>query len=95
MTETSDNTQVAVCIGTFDHSGIPISIAKNYLSSYAAIAFQTISLNMLISRSLALGASRTVYIKNQDGSIIRIERTAKGFVGYLEPCHSPQPVAPA
>lgn len=78
-----DITEVSVCIGTFDPNGIPISIAK-HLSDCATVAFQTITLNLLMSRSLNLEPAELAYIHNQDGSTIRIERNLKGFIGYLE-----------
>ena len=75
-------TEVSVCIGTFDPNGIPISIAK-HLSDCATVAFQSITLNLLIARSLSTEPADLTYIHSKDGAIIRIERNAKGFVGYL------------
>ncbi|OLP17119.1 hypothetical protein BST81_17335 [Leptolyngbya sp. 'hensonii'] len=79
----TEKTELVVCIGTFDSSGLPITIAK-HLADYATVTFQALSLNMLVSRSLALGPMRTTYIRNKDGSVIRVERTARGFTAYLE-----------
>ena len=70
-------------IGVFDNSGFPISISKNS-SAYATVAFQVISLEILISRSLELGGAKFVQVRNENGSNIRIEKTLKGFIGYLE-----------
>lgn len=78
-----ERTEFAVCIGTFDNAGIPISINKN-LSDLASVAFQVISLQMLVACSLELGHMRTGYVHHTDGSVLRIERNNKGFVCYLE-----------
>jgi hypothetical protein len=82
-----DVTEVSVCIGTFDPNGIPISIAK-HLSDCATVAFQSITLNLLLSRSLNMDLADVSYIHSKDGCTIRIERNLKGFIGYLEPSES-------
>ncbi|MCU0552751.1 MAG: hypothetical protein MUC48_25760 [Leptolyngbya sp. Prado105] len=76
-----ENTTVSVCIGTFDAAGIPITITK-HLSDCATIAFQSITLNLLLAQVFDLEAAETVQIQHQDGSSLRIERTHKGFTGY-------------
>lgn len=81
--ESGEKTRVAVRIATFDSSGFPVNIAKN-LGIHATVTFQIILLEMLISRSLDLGQSKVIYIRCKDNSLIRVERTLKGFVGYLE-----------
>ena len=80
---TDDKTESSICIGTFDSSGIPISVATKQLSECAIVAFQTISLNRLIARCLSLDSADVTYIHKNDGSSIKIERSLKGFTGYL------------
>ncbi|GAP94939.1 hypothetical protein [Leptolyngbya sp. NIES-2104] len=77
-----DNTTVSVCVGTFDQFGMPITITK-HLSDCATIAFQTITLNLLLAHALKLEAAETTIIRHTDGSHIRIDRTLKGFTGYV------------
>ncbi|NDJ16708.1 hypothetical protein [Myxacorys almedinensis] len=81
--DSEDRTEVSVCIGTFDRAGMPIAITK-HLSEFATVAFQSITLNMLLSRCFNLELAEVTYIRNEDGSTIRIERNFKGFIGYLE-----------
>lgn len=80
---TDDRMEVVSCIGTFDNSGFPISTSKSF-SDYATVTFQALSLNMLIARSMGLGAMKTSYVKHKNGSSIRIERNHNGFIAYLE-----------
>ncbi len=77
-----DITTVSVCIGTFDQAGMPITITR-HLSDCATVAFQGITLNLLLSRAFNLEAAETTVIQHQDGSSIRIDRTLKGFTGYV------------
>jgi hypothetical protein len=77
-----DKTTVSVCIGTFDQSGMPIAITK-HLSDCATIAFQSITLNLLLARAFDLEAADEIFAYHQDGSTIRIDRTLKGFTGYV------------
>lgn len=77
-----DNTTVSVCVGTFDPFGMPITITK-HLSDCATIAFQTITLNLLLAQALKLEAAETAVIRHIDGSSIRVDRTLKGFTGYV------------
>jgi hypothetical protein len=77
-----DNTTVSVCVGTFDQFGMPITITK-HLSDCATIAFQAITLNLLISRALGLEAAEATLIHHIEGSTIQIDRTLKGFTGYI------------
>ncbi len=77
-----DNTTVSVCVGTFDQLGMPITITK-HLSDCATIAFQTITLNLLLSRAFSLEAAETSFVHHHDRSSIRIDRTLKGFTGYV------------
>jgi hypothetical protein len=81
--ESEDKTELSICIGTFDNSGIPISVAKN-LSDCATVAFQTISLNMLVANLLEISPAEIAYVHSRDGTSIKIERNLRGFVGYLE-----------
>ncbi|MBW4518312.1 MAG: hypothetical protein KME16_01080 [Scytolyngbya sp. HA4215-MV1] len=81
--ELESQNRCAFRIGVFDNSGFPISISKNS-SAYATVAFQVISLEILLSRSLELGGAKFVHVRNEDGSKIRIEKTLEGFIGYLE-----------
>jgi len=81
--ESEDKTELSVCVGTFDHAGIPISVTK-HLSDCATVAFQTISLNMLVANLLEIAPAETAYVHSKDGTSIKIERSFKGFVGYLE-----------
>jgi hypothetical protein len=81
--DSEDKTEVSVCIGTFDSAGMPVSITK-HLSDFATVAFQSITLSMLIARSLNLEPADVVYIHNEDGSTIRIERHLRGFISYLQ-----------
>ncbi len=83
MMEHEDATAVSACIGTFDNSGIPIVITKQFGDS-ATVTFQSITLNLLVSRCLNLDPASKSYIRREDGSSIRIERNLKGFIGYLE-----------
>lgn len=87
MPEQQDVTEVSMCVGTFDRAGIPISITKQ-LDDCATVAFQSITLNLLISRCLNLESAKVSYVYCQDGSSLRIERNLKGFVGYLEATNS-------
>jgi hypothetical protein len=84
--ELEDKTELSVCIGTFDSSGIPISVSK-HLGDCATVAFQTISLNMLVARFLEIHPAETVYVHSKDGTSIKIERSLKGFTGYLKTSH--------
>lgn len=77
-----DTTTVSVCIGTFDPSGIPISMTK-HLGDCATIAFQSITLNLLLADAFELEVADTVFIHHQAGSTIRIDRTLKGFTAYI------------
>jgi hypothetical protein len=77
-----ENTTVSVCVGTFDPSGIPITMTK-HLSDCATIAFQSITLNLLLAKLFDLDAAEAVQIQHQDGSSLRIEKTLKGFTGYV------------
>lgn len=77
-----DNTRVSVCVGTFDQFGMPITITKD-LSQFATVAFQAITLNLLLTCSFDFEAAETTLIRHEDGSCIRIERTLKGFTAYL------------
>jgi hypothetical protein len=81
--ESEDRTELSVCIGTFDHAGIPISVAK-HLSDRATVVFQVISLNMLVANLLEIAPAKIAYVHSKDGTSIKIERNFKGFVGYLE-----------
>jgi hypothetical protein len=76
-----DNTTVSVCIGTFDPTGIPITITR-HLSDCATVAFQAITLNLLLAQAFNLEPAETVEIHHEDGSGLRINRTLKGFIGY-------------
>jgi hypothetical protein len=78
-----DITKISACIGTFDSTGIPISITKQF-GDTATVAFQSITLNLLVSRCFNSDPAMTSYIHRGDGSSIRIERNRKGYIGYLE-----------
>lgn len=88
-----EKTALAVCIGTFDASGLPLSIQK-YLGSYAQMAFQAICLNMLVSRTLGLGTTQRISVCGKDGESIRIEHHEKGFIAYLEQADTPAASVP-
>jgi hypothetical protein len=81
--EAEDKTELLVCVGTFDESGIPISVVK-HLSDCATVAFQMISLNMLVANLLEIAPAEIAYVHNKNGTSIKIERNLRGFVGYLE-----------
>lgn len=77
-----DSTTVSVCVGTFDPFGMPITITK-HLSDCATIAFQAITLNLLLSHAFKIEAAETTVIRHVEGSSIRIDRTLKGYTGYV------------
>jgi hypothetical protein len=77
-----DTTTVSVRIGTFEPSGIPIEMTK-HLGEYGTVAFQAITLNLLLAQMFDLEAAGTVYVHHQAGSNIRIDRTLKGFTAYV------------
>jgi hypothetical protein len=83
-----ENTAVSVCIGTFDPTGIPITITR-HLSDATTIGFQAITLNLLLAKAFNLKAAETTEIFHQEGSSIRLDRTLKGFTGYIstQPTH--------
>jgi hypothetical protein len=81
--EPQDRTEISVCIGTFDTLGVPIAVS-GHMSDWATVAFQAISLNMLLSQSLNLKPADVTYIHTKDGASVRIERNHKGFTGYLD-----------
>jgi hypothetical protein len=81
--EHEDKTAVSACIGTFDCSGIPISVTKQF-GDNATVTFQSITLNLLVSRCFNSDPAMTSYVHRGDGSSIRIERNRKGYIGYLE-----------
>ena len=77
-----DNTTVSVCIGTFNQIGMPIAITKHF-SDCATVAFQAITLNLLLSGAFNLEVADQALTYHQNGSTIRIDRTLKGFTGYV------------
>ncbi|MBE9010433.1 hypothetical protein IQ250_09470 [Pseudanabaenaceae cyanobacterium LEGE 13415] len=77
-----DNTTVSVCVGTFNPLGMPIAITK-HLSDCATVAFQAITLNLLLSHAFKLDAAEITVIRHIEGSSIRVDRTLKGFTGYV------------
>lgn len=83
MFEAEDITIASLCVGTFDGFGIPITITQPF-SDCATVAFQSITLNLLVSRCLNLEPAPTAYVHSQDGSRLRIERNLKGFISYVE-----------
>jgi hypothetical protein len=78
-----DTTEVSLCVGTFDSFGIPIAITKPY-GDAATVAFQSITLNLLVAQCFNQDPASVAYIYNEDGSRLRIERNLKGFISYLE-----------
>ena len=81
--EPQDRPEFSVCIGTFDNSGVPIAVS-NHMSDWATVAFQAISLNMLLADTLSLPLATVTHIRTKDGVSVRIERNPKGFTGYLD-----------
>lgn len=79
-----DQDNTLVCVGQFDSSGLPIMTSR-HLSQYATVAFQVITLKTLFERSLPSEDLQTAYIRHDDGSSIKIERSRDGFVAYLVP----------
>ncbi|MBD1846627.1 hypothetical protein H6F89_25035 [Cyanobacteria bacterium FACHB-63] len=77
-----DNTKASVCVGTFDQFGMPITLTK-HLSESATVAFQVITLNVLLASSLGLEVAETTVAYHKNGFCIRIERTLKGFTAFL------------
>ncbi|KAM3097544.1 hypothetical protein ACKFKG_02360 [Phormidesmis sp. 146-35] len=88
--ESEDKTELLVCVGTFDHAGIPITVTK-HLSDRATVAFQTISLNMLVANLLDIAPAEVAYVHSKDGTSIKIERNFKGFIGYLQASNQSEP----
>jgi hypothetical protein len=81
--EHQDKTEISVCIGTFDTAGVPIAVS-GHMSDWATVAFQAISLNMLLAHSLNSPPASVTHIHTKDGASVRIERNHKGFTGYLD-----------
>ncbi|MER3435246.1 MAG: hypothetical protein C4288_17975 [Leptolyngbya sp. ERB_1_1] len=59
-----------------------IAITK-HLSGCTTVAFQAITLNLLLCRLFRLEVAETTFICHLDRSSIRIDRTLKGFIGYV------------
>ncbi|MBD2079071.1 hypothetical protein [Leptolyngbya sp. FACHB-17] len=88
-----DNTKASVCVGTFDQFGMPIALTK-HLSEPATVAFQVVTLNVLLASSLGLEVAETTVVHHRNGSCIRIERTLKGFTASLSESDSVEPTTP-
>lgn len=87
--ESEAKTEISVCIGTFDPSGIPISVSK-HSGDRATVALQTISLNLLVAHFLKIEPAEVAFANHSDGTSIKIEQTLKGFTAYLEDTDSAQ-----
>jgi hypothetical protein len=88
-----DNESTLVCIGKFDPNGIPI-ITSRHLSQYATATFQAISLKKMLAQVLqSTEPLEVAYIRHQDGTTIRIDRNAEGFIAYLERVSEPADAA--
>ena len=81
--EHQDRTEISVCIGTFDRAGVPIAVS-GHMTDWATVAFQAISLNMLLSHTLKLPPANVTRVHTKDGASVRIERNHKGYTGYLD-----------
>jgi hypothetical protein len=75
--------QTLVCVGKFDLNGVP-NVTSRHLSQQATVTFQTITLAQMLRELVKNEQLVEAHVYHEDGTKIRVDRSAEGFVAYLE-----------
>lgn len=71
-------------ICTFNNDGLPVDCTPEAKGLLEQVAFQAVSLKLLMQASLELGVPKVAFIKSRTGQSLRIEATEQGFGVFLD-----------
>ncbi len=78
-----DSEETLICVGKFDSSGFPIVTSRN-LGKLATATLQALSLASLINQTIQTEPLQGLLLRQEDGSVVRVEPHEEGFIAYLQ-----------
>lgn len=78
-----DDDDTLICIGKFDAAGFPI-ITSRSLGGLATATLQALSLASLIGQTIQIEPLQGLLLRQEDGSVVRVDPHEEGFIAYLQ-----------
>lgn len=83
LPQVEQNDDTLTYVGRFDEDGVPIVVSR-YLSEYASVAFQVLSLANLMEHCIQPGPLQEIWVDYTDETLVGVVPDVEGFLAYYK-----------